>query len=141
MTGVQTCALPICRAARHLNGTAILYADKVTDSMKRAMGETERRRNKQIAFNQLHGITPTGVQKRIKDIIDGVYDRDEARLELKAAQNQARYEEMSEKEMTREVKAVEKAMLDAAKNLEFEKAARLRDELRVLREQLFVRAA
>ena len=137
MTGVQTCALPIC----HLNGTAILYADKVTDSMKRAMGETERRRNKQIAFNQLHGITPTGVQKRIKDIIDGVYDRDEARLELKAAQNQARYEEMSEKEMTREVKAVEKAMLDAAKNLEFEKAARLRDELRVLREQLFVRAA
>ena len=129
------------RAARHLNGTAILYADKVTDSMKRAMGETERRRNKQIAFNKLNGITPTGVHKRIKDIIDGVYDRDEARLELKAAQNEARYEEMSEKEMTREIKAVEKAMLDAAKNLEFEKAARLRDELRVLRERLFVRAA
>jgi excinuclease ABC subunit B len=131
----------IGRAARHLNGTAILYADKVTDSMRRAMGETERRRAKQLEFNEKNGITPQGVQKRIKDIIDGVYDRDEARLELKAAQNQARYEAMGEKDMTREIKAVEKAMLDAAKNLEFEKAAQLRDELRVLRERMFIRAA
>ena len=81
------------------------------------------------------------MQKRIKDIIDGVYDRDEARLELKAAQNEARYNEMGEKEMTREIKQVEKAMLDAARNLEFEKAAKLRDELRVLRERLFINAA
>jgi excinuclease ABC subunit B len=131
----------IGRAARHLNGTAILYADKMTDSMKRAIGETDRRRAKQVTFNQAHGITPQSVHKRIKDIIDGVYDRDEARLELKAAQNEARYESMGEKEMTREIKQVERAMLDAAKNLEFEKAAKLRDELRVLRERLFVRAA
>jgi len=131
----------IGRAARHLNGTAILYADRMTESMKRAIGETDRRRNKQVEFNKIHGITPIGVQKRIKDIIDGVYDRDEARLELKAAQNEARYESMGAKEMTREIKQVEKAMLDAAKNLEFEKAAKLRDELRVLRERLFVRAA
>ena len=131
----------IGRAARHINGMAILYADRVTDSMKRAIGETDRRRSKQVEFNTAHGITPIGVQKRIKDIIDGVYDRDEARLELKAAQNQARYEAMGEKDMTREIKQVEKAMFDAAKNLEFEKAAKLRDELRLLRERLFIRAA
>ncbi len=131
----------IGRAARHINGTAILYADRMTESMKRAIGETDRRRAKQVEFNTANGITPKGVNKRIKDIIDGVYDRDEARLELKAAQNEARYESMGEKEMTRELKQVEKAMLDAAKNLEFEKAAKLRDELRVLRERLFIRAA
>ncbi len=131
----------IGRAARHLNGMAILYGEKVTDSMKRAIGETDRRRGKQEAFNAANNITPIGVQKRIKDIIDGVYDRDEARLELKAAQNQARYEFMGEKEMTREIKQVEKAMLEAARNLEFEKAARLRDELKLLRERLFIRAA
>ena len=131
----------IGRAARHINGMAILYADRMTESMKRAIGETDRRRARQVAFNTANGITPKGVNKRIKDLIDGVYDRDEARLELKAAQNEARYESMGEKEMTRELKQVEKAMLDAAKNLEFEKAARLRDELRVLRERLFIRAA
>jgi excinuclease ABC subunit B len=131
----------IGRAARHINGMAILYADRMTESMKRAIGETDRRRAKQVEFNTANNITPIGVQKRIKDIIDGVYDRDEARLELKAAQNEARYESMGEKEMTREIKQVEKAMLDAAKNLEFEKAAKLRDELRVLRERLFIRAA
>ncbi len=131
----------IGRAARHINGMAILYADRVTDSMKRAIGETDRRRSKQVLFNQANGITPTGVQKRIKDIIDGVYQHDEARLELKAAQNQMRYEAMGPKDMTREIKQVEKAMFDAAKNLEFERAATLRDELRVLRERLFIRAA
>ena len=67
----------IGRAARHINGTAILYADKMTDSMKAAIGETERRRDKQIAYNERMGITPIGVTKRIKDIIDGVYDVDE----------------------------------------------------------------
>ncbi len=131
----------IGRAARHINGMAILYADRMTDSMKRAIGETDRRRGKQVEHNTAHGITPMGVNKRIKDIIDGVYDRDEARLELKAAQNQARYESMGAKEMTREIKQLEKAMLDAAKNLEFEKAAKLRDELRILRERLFIQAA
>ena len=131
----------IGRAARHINGTAILYADRITESMRKAISETDRRRAKQVEFNTANGITPKSVNKRIKDIIDGVYDRDEARTELKAAQNQARYESMGEKEMTREIKQVEKAMHDAAKNLEFEKAAKLRDELRVLRERLFMNAA
>ena len=131
----------IGRAARHLNGKAILYADRMTESMKKAISETDRRRAKQVQFNLENGITPKGVHKRIKDIIDGVYARDEARLELKAAQNQARYDEMGTKEMTREIKTVEKAMHEAAKNLEFEKAAQLRDELRVLREKFFIQAA
>ncbi|MBK7017292.1 MAG: excinuclease ABC subunit UvrB [Sulfuritalea sp.] len=119
----------IGRAARHLNGTAILYADRETDSIKRALAETERRRTKQIAHNTAHGITPVGVKKRIKDIIDGVYDADSAGRELKAAQEAARYEVMSEKEMSREIKRLEKAMHEHAKNLEFEQAAAARDEL------------
>ncbi len=127
----------IGRAARHLHGTAILYADKITDSMKRAMDETERRRNKQIAFNAEHGITPRGVVKRIKDIIDGVYDADATRQELKAAQTAAEYKVMDEKSLTRRVKKVEKEMQDAAKNLEFEKAAVLRDQLKELKALLF----
>jgi excinuclease ABC subunit B len=129
------------RAARHLNGTAIMYADAMTGSMRRAIDETERRRTKQLAHNASHGITPKGVQKRIKDIIDGVYDHETARQELKAAQNEARYEHMGEKDLTREVKRLEKEMLDAAKNLEFERAAHLRDELKKLKERLFIRAA
>jgi len=127
----------IGRAARHLNGTAILYADRITDSMRRAMGETERRRNKQIAFNTEHGIIPRGVVKRIKDIIDGVYDADSARLELKAAQTVAAYKVMDEKALTRQVKRLEKDMMEAAKNLEFEKAAELRDQLKELKQVLF----
>ncbi len=119
----------IGRAARHLNGTAILYADRETDSIKRALAETARRRTKQIAHNTAHGITPVGVKKRIKDIIDGVYDADSAGRELKAAQEAARYEVMSEKEMSREIKRLEKAMHEHAKNLEFEQAAAARDEL------------
>jgi excinuclease ABC subunit B len=125
------------RAARHLNGTAVLYADKITDSMKRAMGETERRRNKQILFNLQQGITPIGVVKRIKDMIDGVYDMDSARIELKAAQAEAQYEAMSEKELGRAIKRLEKQMYDHAKNLEFEKAAAARDELSRLRQHAF----
>jgi len=127
----------IGRAARHINGTAILYADRMTDSMKGAIEETERRRNKQIAFNEREGITPVGVTKRIKDIIDGVYDIDEERKQLKAAQAQAKYEVMPEKDLERELKRVEREMLDAAKNLEFEKAAELRDRLYQLKEKLF----
>jgi excinuclease ABC subunit B len=131
----------IGRAARHINGTAILYADAMTDSMKRAIGETERRRAKQLAHNEAQGITPKSVQKRIKDIIDGVYDTDTARQEQRAAKNQARYDVMGEKELTREVKRLEKDMLDAARNLEFERAAQLRDELKALKERLFIKAA
>ena len=106
--------------------------------MRRAMGETERRRAKQIAYNAARGITPRGITKRVKDIIDGVYDQEAAREELKSAQNQARYEAMSEKDLTRELKRLEKEMLEAARNLEFEQAARLRDQLRTLRERLFI---
>jgi len=131
----------IGRAARHINGTAILYADNITNSMRRAIDETERRRTKQLAHNEAEGITPRSVQKRIKDIIDGVYDTDTARQERKAAQNQARYDVMGEKELTREVKRLEKDMLDAARNLEFERAAQLRDELKALKERLFIKAA
>jgi excinuclease ABC subunit B len=125
------------RAARHIHGTAILYADKITDSMRRAIEETERRRGKQMAFNAEHGITPRGVEKKIKDIIEGVVDMESARLELKAAQTLATYHLMSEKDLNREVRRTEKEMLEAAKNLEFEKAAELRDRLKELKQVLF----
>ncbi|MEI7431712.1 MAG: excinuclease ABC subunit UvrB [Betaproteobacteria bacterium] len=127
----------IGRAARHLNGTAILYADRVTGSMQRAMAETERRRAKQIKHNQTHGIIAKGVSKRIKDIIDGVYDSGNAHREHLVAQQQASYAVMSEKQLTREIKRLEKEMTACARNLEFEKAAALRDELFRIKEQLF----
>ena len=127
----------IGRAARHLNGTAILYADRMTGSMERAISETERRRNKQVRFNEENGIVPKGVTKRIKDIIDGVYDPETAQRELKVAQQQAGYGAMSEKHLTKEIKRLEKEMADFARNLEFEKAAAARDELFRLKEQLF----
>jgi excinuclease ABC subunit B len=127
----------IGRAARHLNGAAILYADRMTDSMKRAIAETDRRRRKQVTFNAKHNITPIGVHKRIKDLIDGVYDAEGAQQELKAAQEGARYEAMSEKQLSREIRALEKQMLDYARNLEFEKAAKARDDLTNLRKRVF----
>jgi len=127
----------IGRAARNVNGKAILYADKMTDSMKKAIGETDRRRTKQTEFNKLHGITPKGVVKRIKDIIDGVYDVDEKRQELKYEQEKAHYEDMSEKQLAKEIKQLEKLMVDHAKNLEFEKAAQTRDQLLKLKAMVF----
>ena len=131
----------IGRAARHINGTAILYADRVTDSMRRAIDETDRRRTRQLAYNEARGITPTGIIKRIKDLIDGVYDPESARQGLRAAQSHARYEAMGEKELGRELKRVEKEMLGAARDLEFERAAELRDQLTALKERLFIAAA
>jgi excinuclease ABC subunit B len=125
------------RAARNLNGKVIFYANNVTRSMKAAMDETARRREKQMASNKEHGIVPKGVSKRIKDIIDGVYDKDEAQRERKAAQEQASYEALSEKQLAKEMKRLEKAMHDSAKNLEFEKAAEFRDQLRKLREKFY----
>jgi len=127
----------IGRAARHLNGTAILYADRETDSMRAAIGETERRRAKQIGFNTEHGISPRGVVKRIKDIIDGVYTEDEETGAHALAQERARYESMSERDLGREIKRLEKEMIEFAKNLEFEKAAAARDELFRLRQKAF----
>ncbi len=128
----------IGRAARHLNGKAILYGDKITNSMKRAIDETDRRRTKQVAHNLAHGITPVGVQKRIKDIIDGVYQIDDERSQLKAAQTQEKYLAMSAKDISKEVTRLEKEMLKAAKNLEFEKATELRDQLKKLRESVLL---
>jgi excinuclease ABC subunit B len=127
----------IGRAARHINGMAILYADRMTDSMRAAIGETERRRARQLDWNEKMGITPVGVQKRIKDIIEGVYDPDEAKKEQRAAQVKAKYDAMPEKDLERELKALEKQMFDAARNLEFERAAELRDRLHQLKQQLF----
>jgi excinuclease ABC subunit B len=127
----------IGRAARNVRGKAILYADKITDSMRRAMGETERRRTKQIAFNKLHGIEPKGVQKRIEDIIDGVYDVKEKRHEMQVEQERARYEDMGEKDLATEIKRLEKQMNAEAKNLEFEKAASTRDRLTKVKEMAF----
>jgi excinuclease ABC subunit B len=125
------------RAARHINGKAILYADRITDSMKRAIAEMDRRRNKQLAFNLKNKIVPIGVHKRIKDLIDGVYDAEGAQQELKAAQDGARYEAMSEKQLAREIRALEKQMLECARNLEFEKAAQARDRLAELKKHAF----
>jgi excinuclease ABC subunit B len=127
----------IGRAARNLNGTAILYGDRITDSMRRAIDETERRRAKQVAFNTANNITPAGIKKQIKDLIDGVYSPQEGRDQLQVAQEQAKYESMSEKQVSKEIKRLEKLMIDHAKNLEFEQAAKVRDQLHVLKEQLF----
>ncbi len=127
----------IGRAARNLNGRAILYADRVTDSMKKAMSETERRRNKQIAHNLEHGITPKSIVKRIKDLIDGVYSEKSGKEADKLLMQKALVEDMSEKDVSREIKRLEKQMVGHAKNLEFEKAARVRDQLHILKEQAF----
>ena len=127
----------IGRAARNLNGMAILYGDRVTDSMRRAIDETERRRGKQEAFNLANNITPIGIKKHVRDMIDGVYKVEDARAELMVAQEQAKYESMTEKQVSKEIKRLEKRMQDHAKNLEFEKAAQVRDQLHLLKEQLF----
>ncbi len=127
----------IGRAARNLNGTAILYGDRVTDSMRRAIDETERRRAKQIAFNTANNIVPIGVKKSIREMIDGVYSPQEARETLQVAQEAAKFESMSEKQVSKEIKRLEKLMVDHAKNLEFEKAAQVRDQLHILKQQLF----
>jgi excinuclease ABC subunit B len=130
----------IGRAARNLSGRAILYADRVTDSMKRAIDETGRRRARQVAHNLEHGITPRSIVKKVRDLIDGVYSekagREADRLEQDALQR-ARVEDMSEKDIGREIKRLEKTMLAFARDLEFEKAARVRDELSLLKKRAF----
>lgn len=125
----------IGRAARNLNGKAILYADRVTDSMKLAIGETERRRNKQIEFNTENGITPRGVNKQVKELIDGVFDPNASRQ--RKADKALEVAPLGEKQLSKEIKRLEKLMLEHAKNLEFEKAAQARDQLGLLKEQLF----
>ncbi len=125
------------RAARNLNGKVIFYGNSITRSMKLAIDETNRRRGVQMAFNEAHGITPKGIIKRVKDMIDGVYDVEEGKRERKAAQDQANYESLSEKQIVKEMKRLEKAMHEAAKNLEFEKAAEFRDQLKKLRVKFY----
>ena len=127
----------IGRAARHVNGKAILYADTMTESMKKAIGETERRRAKQVAYNAAHGITPRGIVKQIKDLIDGVYSAAATKEMEKQELQRALVEDMSEKDVAKEIKRLEKQMLEHARNLEFEKAARVRDQLALLKEQAF----
>ncbi len=128
----------IGRAARHVDGRAILYADKVTDSMRRALDETERRRARQIAHNAAQGITPRSVVKQVKELIDGVVSsRDDDKSKARALAQAVEVEALSEKDLAKRIKALEKQMLDFARNLEFEKAARVRDQLALLREQAF----
>jgi len=130
----------IGRAARNLHGKAILYADRMTDSMKRAIGETERRREKQIAHNLVYGITPRSIVKQVRDLIDGVYSdksgKEAERLELAAVQR-AKVEIMSERDVAKAIKQLEKQMMEHARNLDFEKAAGVRDQLAILKEQAF----
>ncbi|WP_399680055.1 excinuclease ABC subunit UvrB [Xenophilus sp.] len=127
----------IGRAARNLHGKAILYADNVTESMKKAMGETERRRIKQIEFNEAHGITPRSIVKQVRELIDGVYSEKSGKEAIQRELERAKVEDMSEKDVAKEIKRLEKQMLEHARNLEFEKAARVRDQLALLREQAF----
>ena len=119
----------------------MLYADKVTDSMHRAMTETERRRAKQMAFNAEHGIVPRGIRKQVRELIDGVVADKSGQDDLRLAQQAAEVEALSEKDLSKRIKALEKQMLEHARNLEFEKAARIRDQLALLREQAFGAAA
>ena len=127
----------IGRAARNLNGKAILYADRVTESMRKAIAETDRRRTKQTEFNRLNGITPVGVKKRIKDIIDGVYDVDDEKANWQSQKEKAKYEDMNERDLAKEIKRLEKEMVDFARNLEFENAASTRDRLTKVRAMAF----
>jgi len=127
----------IGRAARNQNGCAILYADVMTKSMEKAIGETQRRRAKQIEHNTLNGITPKSVVKRVRDLIDGVYS-EKAGKELERLEMQRiKTEDMSERDISREIKRLEKLMMEHAKNLDFERAAQVRDQLALLREQAF----
>lgn len=130
----------IGRAARNSNGKAILYADRITDSMRKAIGETQRRREKQIQHNALHGITPRTIQKQVRDLIDGVYS-EKASQAMEAAALATEFDtelqDMTEKEASREIKRVEKLMHEHARNLEFEQAAKLRDQLHKLKQRIF----
>jgi excinuclease ABC subunit B len=127
----------IGRAARNLSGKAILYADTITDSMQRAISETERRRTKQIAYNLEHGITPRGVVKQVRDLIDGVYSEKASREAEQRELDRAQVADLSERDMAKEIKRLEKLMMEHAKNLEFEQAARVRDQLTLIKKQAF----
>jgi excinuclease ABC subunit B len=124
------------RAARHVDGTAILYADKMTDSMKAAMGETDRRRAIQAEYNREHGITPESIKKNIAEVLSSVYEADYLAVpDIQEATPADRFRTVDELE--KEVKSLEKQMREAARALEFEKAAEIRDRLKTLRASEF----
>jgi excinuclease ABC subunit B len=125
----------IGRAARNLHGKAILYADKITGSMKRALDETDRRRNKQLAYNEEHGITPKSIERKVADIMEGAYGsmHGSARQYAKVAEEVGEYAAMPANELSKKIKQLEQQMYDHAQNLEFEEAARLRDQLEKIR--------
>jgi excinuclease ABC subunit B len=127
----------IGRAARNVNGKAILYADRVTDSMRKAMEETERRRERQLAHNLAQDIVPRSVRKQVRDMIDGVVAEKSGRDDLRAALAAAEVEVLSERDLGKRIKLLERQMLEHARELEFEKAARVRDQLALLKEQAF----
>jgi excinuclease ABC subunit B len=120
------------RAARNLNGTAIMYADKVTGSMQRAIAETDRRRQKQLEFNRQHGIEPRSIIKEVRDIMDGARDST-PRRGRRAAETSQDYLQLNPEQLARRISRMERDMFEHARNLEFEEAARLRDELQGLR--------
>ena len=129
----------IGRAARNVHGKAILYADVMTDSMRGAIGETERRRARQLEYNEVHGITPRGIIKEVRELIDGVFDSSAgaSRAQARAAEEHARLDTLDEKDVAREIRRLEKRMVEHARNLEFEQAARVRDQLAELRRRVF----
>jgi len=125
----------IGRAARNVDGKVILYADNITGSMKRAMEETSRRREKQVAYNTEHGITPESVKAKISDILDSVYERDHVRADISGASGKGFADggNLVGANLQTHLNALEKSMRDAAADLDFEKAARLRDEIKRLK--------
>jgi excinuclease ABC subunit B len=125
------------RAARNLNGRVIFYANSITQSMQRAMDEMVRRREKQIAYNKEHGITPASVVKKIKDIIESAEDTEEFKRQQSVRKENRKYEDMTESQMIKEINKLDKAMHKAAKNLEFEEAAKIRDQIKYLKEQVY----
>jgi excinuclease ABC subunit B len=127
----------IGRAARNLRGKAILYADQTTGSMRRAIDETERRREKQQTYNRVHGITPRGIEKAVNDVMEGavVKEHGGAREFARVAEEVSRYGRLSSDQLSREIGKLERQMYHHARNLEFEEAARLRDEIRRIEER------
>ena len=125
------------RAARNLNGQVIFYGNKTTKSMKAAIDETQRRREKQIKFNLDNNITPVGIVKKVKDIIESLEDVEEHKKEQALRKENRKYEDLTEPEMIKEITKLEKSMQVAARNLEFEKAANIRDQAKYLKEKIY----